>query len=488
MSLPENHILLGNTEAADNLQALNLKYANRHGLITGATGTGKTVTLQIIAEGLSEAGVPVFMSDVKGDLSGMSEAGVEKDFLENRAKTIGFDNYQYKDYPTTFWDLYGKQGHKIRTTVQDMGALLLAELLGLNDTQSGVLNIAFIISREKEMPLIDLKDLRALLNHISENRTSIGQEYGNVSAASVGAIQRKLLSLKEQGIENFWGEPALDINDFFKQAEDGRGIVNILSASKLFQSPKLYATFLLWLLNELFELLPEQGDSEKPKLVFFFDEAHLLFDSAPKALLDKVEQVVRLIRSKGIGVFFVTQNPADVPEAVLGQLGNRVQHALRAFTPKDRKAVKAAAETFRANPKFNAEKVIMELGVGEALVSTLLKKGVPSMVERTLIRPPSSKLGPANPKLVKGIIAMSEFAAKYDKTIDRESAYEMLKERSEAKRKVMESEAALEDKVKKTRKSKGRSRQTVWEASAKSFARSMSTKLATRLLKGIFGR
>ena len=374
---------------------LDLKRANRHGLVTGATGTGKTVTLQILTEGFSNAGVPVFCADVKGDLSGLSAKGEYKDFLDKRANDIGFaDDYEFESFPTVFWDLFGEQGHPIRTTVSEMGPLLLARLMELNPTQEGVLNIAFKIADDEGLLLLDMKDLRALLVNLADRASEISAEYGNVSKASIGAIQRQLLVLEEQGGEDFFGEPALDIMEIMRTNRQGQGLVNILAADKLMGSPRLYATFLLWLLSELFEELPEVGDPEKPRLVFFFDEAHLLFDEAPKALVEKVEQVVKLIRSKGVGVYFVTQNPLDVPDGVLSQLGNRIQHALRAYTPREQKAVKVAASTFRPNPEFDAYDVIMELGVGEALVSTLERKGVPSMVQRTLIRPPSSRLGP----------------------------------------------------------------------------------------------
>ncbi len=419
----ENRVYLGKSTKQE---YLDLKLANRHGLITGATGTGKTVTLQILTEGFSNFGVPVFCADVKGDLSGLAAEGVTKDFLEARAEKIGFEDYKYDKFPSVFWDLFGKKGHPIRTTVQEMGPILLSRLLDLNETQEGVLNIAFRLADDEDMPILDMKDLRKLMVHVAERSSELTSEYGTVSKSSVGAIQRRLLVLEEQGAENFFGEPALDIRDFMRTTHDGRGMVNILAAETLMQSPRLYATFLLWLLSELFEELPEVGDPEKPKLVFFFDEAHLLFDEAPKALLQKVEQVVRLIRSKGVGVYFVTQNPLDVPDTVSSQLGNRVQHALRAFTPREQKAVKAAASTFRPNPDLDTERVIMELGVGEALVSTLEKKGHPSIVQRTLIRPPSSRLGPITDNERKEVMAESPFEGMYEKTIDRESAYEIL--------------------------------------------------------------
>jgi len=422
-------IFLGLAENGER-QVLELGRANRHGLVAGATGTGKTVTLQGLAESLSAHGVPVFVADVKGDLSGISMPGSptfkHADSLEKRAKELGMDDYAYSDNPAIFWDLYGEQGHPIRTTISEMGPLLLSRLLDLNDTQEGVLNIVFRYADEEGLLLLDLEDLQAMLVHTAENAGALTAKYGNVTKASIGAIQRQLLSLDSQGGAQFFGEPALEIEDFLKCDDQGRGYINVLAADKLMRSPKLYATFLLWLLAELFEVLPEVGDPEKPKLVFFFDEAHLLFDDAPKALHDKIEQVVRLIRSKGVGVFFVTQNPIDVPEEVAGQLGNRVQHALRAFTPRDKRAIKAAAETFRINPDLDVERAITELRVGEALVSTLLEDGAPSVVQRTLIKPPRSRLGPVSPKERAIIQSISPLEGKYDTLVDRESAEEVL--------------------------------------------------------------
>ena len=430
-------------------QGLALEYANRHGLIAGATGTGKTVTLQILAEGFSAAGVPVFLSDVKGDLSGLAVAGspqgkLHTPFMERNAK-IGFDAFVYSAFPVTFWDLFGEQGHPVRTTVAEMGPLLLARLLELTEAQEGILNIAFRLSDEEGLPLLDLKDLQALLVWVGENRSQLSLRYGNVSPASIGAIQRRLLVLENQGGAKLFGEPALALSDLMQLAPDGRGQINILAADTLMGAPGLYATFLLWLLSELFEELPEVGDPDKPRLVFFFDEAHLLFDDAPKALIDKVEQVARLIRSKGVGVFFITQNPADVPEDILGQLGNRIQHALRAFTARDQKNLRLAAETYRPNPRFDTETTIREVGVGEAVTSMLQKKGVPGIVERTLIRPPSSQLGPISAKERKAVLATSEMSGKYDKLLDRRSAYEVLSERAKAAaRQAAEIEAAAE--------------------------------------------
>jgi len=415
-------------------QGLELARANRHGLIAGATGTGKTVTLQGLAEDFSAAGVPVFLADVKGDLSGIAMPGSptfkNADKLEARAAELGMTDYAYADNPAVFWDLYGEQGHPIRTTVSEMGPLLLARLLGLNETQEGVLDIVFRFADDQGLLLLDLEDLQAMLVHTAEHAGELTAKYGNVAKATVGTIQRQLLSLDSQGGALFFGEPALEIEDFIRTDERGRGIINILAADKLMRSPKLYATFLLWLLAELFEVLPEVGDPEKPRLVFFFDEAHLLFEDAPEALQEKVEQVVRLIRSKGVGVYFVTQNPIDIPEQVAGQLGNRVQHALRAFTPRDQKAIRAAAETFRINPDLDVEATITELRTGEALVSTLLEDGAPSVVQRTLIKPPRSRLGPIDAKERAIVQSVSPHAGKYDTRVDRESADEVLAQKA----------------------------------------------------------
>lgn len=491
---------------------LNLKLANRHGLITGATGTGKTVSLQIMAEGFSRAGVPVFCADVKGDLSGIAMPGETKDFLEARATDIGFGGYTYQSFPTIFWDLFGEQGHPIRATISDMGPLLLSRLLDLSDVQEGVLNIAFALADDEGLLLLDLKDLRALLVEIDERSDEISKTYGRVSRASIGAIQRSLLVLQQQGAENFFGERALDIKDLMRIDKDGRGFVSVLAADQLMQSPRLYATFLLWLLSELFEELPEVGNPDKPHLVFFFDEAHLLFDDAPKALLDKVEQVVKLVRSKGVGVYFVTQNPLDIPDPVLAQLGNRVQHALRAYTPREQKAVRTAASTFRPNPAFDTQDVITQLGVGEALVSTLEKKGVPSIVGRTMMRPPSSRLGPITDKERKAILRVSPMADLYDQTIDRESAYEILadkakqrqreeelqREREEREReeygRMGRSRTGYEDRyrddrpTKRSQSKKRRStRQTSTQAAFNGFARTVARQLGNQLVRGILG-
>ncbi|MEZ5887541.1 MAG: helicase HerA-like domain-containing protein [Paracoccaceae bacterium] len=434
--LTENGLFAGGGgEAYAVPQELLLKYGNRHGLIAGATGTGKTVTLQILAEGFSTAGVPVFMADVKGDLAGLARAGSESHKLHDaflkRAATIGFE-LSYRAFPTVFWDIFGEQGHPVRTTISEMGPLLLSRLMDLSDAQEGVLNIAFRIADEEGLALLDLKDLQAMLVWIGQNAAEIGLRYGNVAPATIGAIQRQLLVLENQGGLKLFGEPALDLFDMMRVGPDGRGQINILAADKLMGSPRLYATFLLWLLSELFETLPEVGDPERPKFVFFFDEAHLLFDDAPKALVDKVEQVARLIRSKGVGVYFVTQNPADIPDDVLGQLGNRVQHGLRAFTAKDQQDLRRAAENYRPNPRFDTETAIKEVGTGEAVTSFLEAKGAPGMVERTLIRPPESRLGVISPEERAQVMAEGGLAGKYEREIDRESAFELLKARADA--------------------------------------------------------
>ena len=472
--------------AGETPQYLPLKYANRHGLIAGATGTGKTVSLQILAEGFSKAGVPVFLADVKGDLSGLATPGEAHPKLSERADKIGLVDYRNEGFPVAFWDLFGDQGAPVRTTISEMGPILLSRLLDLNDTQEGVLTLAFRLADDEGLLLLDLKDLRALLVHVAERAKELSAEYGHVSRASVGAIQRRLLALEEQSAELFFGEPALDLMDLLLTERDGAGIVNILAADRLMQSPDLYATFLLWLLAELFEELPEVGDADKPRLVFFFDEAHLLFDDAPDALLDKIEQVVRLIRSKGVGVFFVTQNPLDVPDSVSSQLATRIIHGLRAFTPREKRVVKAAAETFRANPAFDAVTAIGELGVGEALVSTLEAKGVPSIVERTLIRPPASRMGPIEPERRREITARAPEARRYGEAIDRESAYEILKRRAEA-RAAEAARAEIDRSGRPARKRRTSGRQTVSEAALKSAARTISSTLARELLRGLLG-
>jgi len=474
-------ILIGKGE---NLQYLLPAFGNRHGLITGATGTGKTVSLQVLAEGFSRIGVPVFLADVKGDLAGLSQPISPHPKIDERLGKIGIDDFTATGWPVILWDLFGTDGHPIRTTVTEMGPLLLANLLELNDTQEGILNIAFHIADEQGLLLLDLEDLRALLRFVAENAKLFSRQYGNVSSASVAAIQRRLLVLEEQGAENFFGEPALELGDIQRVDFGGRGVVNVLAANKLIHKPRLYATFLLWLLSELFEELPEVGDPDKPRLVFFFDEAHLLFDHAPRALLEKVEQVVRLIRSKGVGVFFVTQNPLDVPDTVLGQLGNRLQHAMRAYTPRDQKAIRAAAQTFRTNPELDTEKAFTQMGVGEALVSTLQDKGIPGMVDRTLIRPPTSHIGPISEQERKEVRSRSPIGTRYDKALDRESAAEVLQKRAE---KLAEAAAKAEQIEKKKPAKRGGSRQSPTEAAVKSFLRSMSSMLGREIMRGILG-
>lgn len=455
------------------------KFCNRHGLIAGATGTGKTVTLQALAESLSNIGVAVFLADVKGDLAGMSQVGGGNPKIEARATQLGLAPLAYQSNPTTFWDVFGEEGVQIRATVSEMGPLLLSQMLGLNDTQEGILNITFKVADDQGLLLLDLKDLREMLNWIGENADSIRNEYGNVSSASVGAVQRQLLVLEQQGAEQFFGETALDIRDLIRQAPDGKGIVNILAASKLMQSPKLYSTFLLWMLSELFEVLPEAGDLDQPKMVFFFDEAHLLFTDAPAALLQKVEQVVRLIRSKGVGVFFITQHPLDIPDSVLSQLSNRFQHALRAFTPRDQKAVRTAAETFRQNPDFDTEEVITQLGIGEALVSVLAADGTPTVVDRVFIKPPLSRLGAITPDERNRVVQNTVLLPKYAQTIDRESAFEILRQRAQQ----IEEQQPEEPE----RRAPARRTDSLLEAMAKSAVRAASSQLGRQIVRGVLG-
>jgi DNA helicase HerA-like ATPase len=477
------------------------QFANRHGLIAGATGTGKTVTLQRIAEGLSRIGVPVFMADVKGDLAGQSQPGEPKGKIKERLSSLKLD-IPFEACPAVFWDAFGKQGHPVRTTISEMGPLLLARMLGLNETQAGVLTLAFKIADDNGLLLLDLKDLRAMLQNVGDNAKQFTTQYGNVSSASIGAIQRGLLTLDQQGTDKFFGEPALNIQDLIQTDGRGRGVVNILAADQLMAAPKLYSTLLLWLLSELFEELPEVGDQEKPKLVFFFDEAHLLFDEAPPALLEKIEQVVRLIRSKGVGVFFVTQNPLDIPDTVLGQLGNRVQHALRAFTPRDQKAVKSAATTLRANPKLNVESVITELGVGEALVSFLDDKGRPTVVERAFIVPPGTRVGPITAQEREKLIKGSALAGTYDKTVDRESAYEKLTQRVAEKAPAAGESGAPAGKpaaaggglldalggfLGGSTGPRGGHREGAVEAAAKSAARAIGSQVGREIIRGVLG-
>jgi uncharacterized protein len=472
-------------------QTLPLKYANRHGLIAGATGTGKTITLQTLAEGFSNAGVPVLMADVKGDLSGLCQPSGGEDFIKKRNDLIGYSDFAPQAFPVTFWDLYGEKGHPVRTTISEIGPVLLARMLELNDTQEGVLNIAFKHADEEGLLLMDVKDLRALLNLMHENASEISKDYGQVSKPSIATIQRALLRLEEQGGDQFFAEPALNLADLMRTNIDGKGYVNILTADKLMNAPRLYATFLLWLLSELFEDLPEAGDLEKPKLVFFFDEAHLLFNDTPKSLLEKIEQVVRLIRSKGVGIYFITQNPQDIPDSVLAQLGNRVQHALRAFTPAQGKFIKAAAQTYRPNPAFKVEDVIPELAVGEALVSTLEDKGAPSMVRRILIAPPKSKVGVASDDARRMATMADGVGSKYDKANDRESAYEMLTQKAQAAAKRAENAQRDAEQSKPEKRSGGRQPETLTQTAVKSVVRvatsSIGRSIAREILRGVMG-
>ncbi len=476
-------------------QYLLPQMANRHGLVAGATGTGKTVTLQVIAERLSRAGVPVFAADVKGDLSGISQPGTDNPKITERVQKIGLTDFSFGGSPVVFWDLFGKKGHPIRATISEMGPLLLARILSLNDIQSAVLSVVFRVADDNGLLLLDLKDLQAMLRHVGDNASDYTTEYGNISPASIGAIQRGLLQLEEQGGEQLFGEPALNLQDFIQTDSSGRGVVNILAADTLMQYPKLYSTFLLWLLSELFETLPEVGDPDKPRLVFFFDEAHLLFTDAPPSLLEKIEQVVRLIRSKGVGVYFVTQNPLDIPDTVLGQLGNRVQHALRAFTPRDQKAVKAAAETFRINPDLDVETTITQLGVGEALISLLDEKGTPGIVDRALVCPPQSQIGAITDAQRQSIVQSSVIYGFYEKAVDRQSAYEMLRlraEQAEAQQIAAEAtekrQAAEEEADREARRAgTGRRRETLTEALAKSAVRAIGSQVGRQIVRGVLG-
>jgi DNA helicase HerA-like ATPase len=503
-------------------EELLLKFGNRHGLITGATGTGKTVSLQVLAEGFSNVGVPVFAADVKGDLSGIAIMGETKDFLVKRAEQVKLEPYEFQEFPVIFWDLFGEKGHPIRATVSEMGPLLLSRLMNLSEAQEGIMNIAFKIADDEGLLLLDLKDLQSLLANIAGRADEISARYGNVTKPSVGAIQRTLLVLEQQGADFFFGEPALNIADLMRTTRDGRGAISVLAADRLMSNPRLYATFLLWLMSELFEQLPEVGDPDKPKLVFFFDEAHLLFTDAPRALVERVEQVVRLIRSKGVGVYFVTQNPLDVPETVLAQLGNRVQHALRAYTPREQKAVRTAADTFRPNPDFDCAEAITKLGTGEALVSTLEEKGIPSVVQRTLVRPPCSRLGPITDAERARLIAESPVAGQYDKTVDRESAFEILQKKA-ADAQIAEQQATERDQQQNTGRTRWTlpdfgggsqpsddeyrqddryrqpaprqrtstprpsNRQTVAEAAIKSVVRSVGSSVGRAIVRGILG-
>jgi DNA helicase HerA-like ATPase len=468
---------------------LDPRFANRHGLIAGATGTGKTVTLQCLAEGFSEIGVPVFLADVKGDISGLSQAGKPHPKIDERVTSIGISDYRQQAYPVAFWDLFGSKGTPIRSTLSEMGPQLLSRLLDLNETQEGVMTLVFQFADDQGLLMLDLADLRTTLEHLADNRQNLGSSY-RVSAASINAILRRLLMLEREGGKHFFGEPALELADLMQRTRDGKGVINVLAADTLIRSPRVYSTFLLWLLSELFEQLPEIGDPEKPELVFFFDEAHLLFQDAPKVLLQTIEQVVRLIRSKGVGIYFVTQSPADIPDSVLGQLGNRVQHALRAYTPKERKAVRVAAQSFRENPSLDTETVISELGVGEALVSTLQKKGVPSMVQRTLIRPPSSRMGKATLAERDAVLQNDPNRRRYASSIDRESAHEQLLARAATQQAALD-EQELKRRESSARRRSGRSRQSSSDAFVKSMARSLGSSagrsLGQKLFRGILG-
>ena len=486
--------------------------ANRHGLIAGATGTGKTVTLKVLAESFSDMGVPVFLADIKGDLSGMSQPGHETKHIRRSIDSMGIEGFDYTAYPVRFWDVYGQQGHPVRTTISEMGPDLLSRLLGLNETQSGILRIVFRIADDKGLMLLDLKDLRSMIQYVGDNAKEFKLTYGNISSQSIGAIQRALLALEDEGAEQFFGEPALDLADWIDWAEDGRGVMNILECQELFQHPLLYATFLLWMLSELYEMLPEAGDLDKPKLAFFFDEAHLLFDGAPKALVDKVEQVVRLIRSKGVSVWFITQNPSDLPDSVLGQIGNRVQHALRAYTPKDQKALRSAAKSFRVNPKFDTEEALQALGVGQALVSVLDEDGVPTIVEQAAVLPPRSSMNAAAADQIQAAIDVSPLSDKYNVAEDRESAYEILEEVRAEEAAQAEEEARLEAEAKErerrerewasrrtsttrrtttTRRTSSRKRQSPLEKAVNktinSTANTVGRELGKQIVRGLLG-
>lgn len=509
MSISDDAIFVGGGGEAQNTpQLLRLGYGNRHGLIAGATGTGKTITMQILAEEFSAAGVPVFLTDIKGDVGGMAMPGTPRDGLERRAEAIGLEGYGYTEIPVIFWDFFGEHGHPVRATIAEVGPLLLSRMLELTEAQEGVINVAFRISDDEGLPILDLKDLRAILNFLGENQREISVQYGNVTTQSIGAIQRKLLVLENQGAAHFFSEPALQLSDFMRIAPDGRGYVSILHAERLMRTPQLYATFLLWLLSQLFEELPEVGNPDKPVLVFFFDEAHLLFNNAPRALIEKVERVARLIRSKGVGVYFVTQNPDDVPDTVLGQLGNRVQHALRAFTARDQQALRRAAQTYRPNPRFDISDAIRDVGVGEAVTSFLEDRGNPGMAERTLIRPPASLMGPIEDGARQMLMLRSPVAGKYEKIIDSDSAHEMLARRAEAAAK--EAEVALQQVAAEkereftaarryeppvrngssraaTSRSPARRRDTPVDAFAKSMARQMGSRTGQALIRGVLG-
>ncbi len=489
--MPAPFLVARSFEATEPLDlVLHPHMANRHGLVAGATGTGKTVTLRVLAEHFSRAGVPVFMADVKGDISGLAKGGTDNPKLKERVERLKLESLEFQGFPVTFWDLFGQQGHPVRTTISDMGPLLLGRLLNLNDTQGGVLNLAFKVADDNGLLLLDLKDLRAMLAFVGEHAAELRTSYGNVSSASIGAIQRGLLELESQGGESFFGEPALNIDDLLQTDAKGQGVINLLAADQLIASPKLYATFLLWLLSEIYEGLPEVGDPEKPKLVFFFDEAHLLFEDAPDALLDRIEQVVRLVRSKGVGIYFCSQNPLDIPDKVLGQLGNRVQHALRAFTARDQKAVRAAAETFRTNQHLDVAKAITELAVGEALVSFLDEKGTPGVVQRAWVLPPASQFPPIELAERKALMAQSLVAGTYEKAVDRESAFEKLRARAEESAKAAEREAlqkAEEKAAAKASRAPASRSDSMVESFGKSMLRSAGSAIGHQLIRGVLG-
>ncbi|GAB4259273.1 MAG: DUF853 domain-containing protein [Methylomicrobium sp.] len=477
-------LLIGGTQGGQ--VVMDAAMANRHGVISGATGTGKTVTLQILAEGFSKLGVPVFLADIKGDLSGIASPGQANDKVAARVAEIGIGDFQYRANPCVFWDIFGQCGHPVRTTISDLGPLLLSNLLELNETQTGVVYSGFKIADDEGLLLLDLKDLRAMLNWMGENASALSRQYGNITTASIGAIQRRLLVLEEQGAEHFFAEPAVELGDFCKTDFSGNGVISIFDATVLTtKAPRLYATFLLWMLSELFETLPEAGDSDRPKLVLFFDEAHLLFDQAPKVLIDKIEQIVRLIRSKGVGVYFISQSPLDIPAPILGQMGMKIQHALRAFTPADRKVLHSVAQTFRANPSFDVESALSELKIGEALVSVLNQDGSPTPVERTLIRPPESQIGPVSRERRIELIDRSPFKGRYEVVVDRESAYELLKRKAEQS--AFQEQARRDLKSASPRRSGGSNRQSVGEALIKSAARSIGSQLGRQIVRGIMG-
>ena len=483
--MAENTVYLGQSTKPE---VLHLALANRHGLITGATGTGKTVTLQTLAQGFSEAGVPVFAADVKGDLAGIAMAGAPLGFITERLAKIGVTDWQPEAAPAIFWDLFGEQGHPVRTTITEMGPLMLSRLMGLSDAQEGALNIAFRIADEEGLALLDLKDLRAMLSDLAARGREIRTDYGNVTSVTLGSIQRALMVLDTQGAENFFGEPALDIRDFLRTTRDGRGYVNVLDASRLLNSPQLYSTFLLWLLSEILETLPEAGDVDKPRLVFFFDEAHLLFEDAPKGLVDKVEQVVKLVRSKGVGVYFITQNPLDIPDGVLSQLGNRIQHALRAYTPRDQKAVKVAADTFRPNPAFDTQEAITQLGKGEALISVLDPKGVPTMVERTLICPPRSRIGTLEKSERQSLMRESPVANQYERVVDRESAAEILARKAQSAAETAAPKTAASKRAPKEPESEtARMARSIATSAGRSIATAIGRRVGSAIIRGVLG-